>query len=172
MRTPSPDFCYKDLSADEIKDRGDGYLDLFGAFVEYSNKIHDEKILIENVKVDFNSLVDMFKRIDKRGDYYAYFHELEMSEAKEVALIIFWTIKFKPFFYYYENAKERNSTINERFAAYMLKVFVSSNTDSPRLKDFFEKAEERITYYFMNRDISKESLMFYITSIISEVDII
>jgi hypothetical protein len=121
---------------------------------------------------------DIFKRIDQRGDYYAYFHtkregaeQMMMAETKHVALMAYWVIKYKPLSLPRSIADDlyqmKCCTLNEYFAAFC--IFSLAKT-VPRLKDvnayFSPKNLDGIVYTFMHRDISKEAMILYVESLV------
>jgi hypothetical protein len=124
---------------------------------------------------------EIFKRIDQRADYYLYFHSdpkktMKMSQAKELALMVFWVLKYKPLSLPTNKANdlfiEKNGTINEYFAIYCLATYAKEM--SPRgdiISYFCQKNIDVLVYSFMHRDISKEAMICYVASLMNVAEI-
>lgn len=73
------------------------------------------------------ALSDVAIRVDKRKEYYAFFHDMKIKERKYAGLVAYWIVKFHPFSVDVRNPSELTpyqdwliGTLNERFAAYLL----------------------------------------------------
>ena len=120
---------------------------------------------------------EIYKRIDQRADYYLYFHSdpekpMEMSQAKEIALMAFWILKYKPLSLPANKANalfyRKNCTINEYFVAYCIASFATELSPRKDIDDYFSpKNNDIIVYNFMHRDISKEAMIFYVDSLLN-----
>lgn len=73
------------------------------------------------------ALFDVVNRVDKRKEYYAFFHDMKIKERKYAGLVAYWIVKFHPFSIRVEHQSELTphqewliATINERFAAYLI----------------------------------------------------
>lgn len=145
-----------------------------------------EKSVLNRDDISFNDalLLKIIVRVDQRSDYFMYFHSTVdengfvdvdmMSQFKQIALLCFWIIKYKPFritdsskdFDYYS---QNHCTINEAFAAY---IFVSQinacNILGNKQKKYYKSAEytKDLFYKFMHHDISKEAMIFALCSIV------
>jgi hypothetical protein len=121
-------------------------------------------------------ICEIYRRIDQRRDYYSYFHtkseEMNMSQAKEVVLLAYWMLKYKPLSMASLNADElferKNCTINEYFAVFC--IFALAKRCSPRkdIDDYFSPRNlDNLVYTFMHRDISKEAMICYVESLLN-----
>lgn len=172
----SPDMIYKPLSSDaRVKGMNDLWM-LIEKFFEKSS------LDISDVAFDDVLLLKILIRIDQRSDYFTYFHSEirdgkvvvdEMSQNKQIALLCYWFIKYKPIricdpeknrLYYRGN----KCTVNESFAAY---IFISHIMQSgiPKVqKKYYNSQEYRddLRYKFMHHDISKEAMIFALCSVV------
>lgn len=131
----------------------------------------------DDFRINIPMLYRITERIDQRKDYYLYFHSnhthaMRMSQAKEVALFCYWFLKYKPlsFEVAYDNAKffEDNSyTLNELYVAYVLITFIVG-LDEENERFFNAAAVATLTYSMTNREISKEALILYVESFLTE----
>lgn len=143
---------------------------------DFINVCKDRVDDLKDLDIDINyiMLCNIFIRIDERKDYFLYFHsknvEMHMSCEKEVALIAFWIVKYKPFRIrdiqqeqkFYENFR---CTINEMIAALLLVFYVCKKV--PSLENYFDvKKIQTLVYDLTNRDISKEAMIMYVESFI------
>lgn len=122
-----------------------------------------------NIEYDINerNLIEVIVRVDKRKDYYNYFHDLNsISEFKETALLCFWIIKLKPFTILKKDSVLRNST-NEMFSLYLIFGIIKRRLDM--LNKTFSYPPERyikdIIYSFKYRDLSKEAMILLVDSL-------
>jgi hypothetical protein len=77
----------------------------------------DESIVDKNML----DLADIIQRVEKRRVYFCVFHDMVINEVKEAALIAYWVLKFKPFYFKREKRdSKRYRHINEKFAIYMI----------------------------------------------------
>jgi hypothetical protein len=143
----------------------------------------EHKFKKEDIIINRGILIDLHKRIDQRKDYYQYFHSDEnkstyMSEAKENALLCYWTIKYKPFSLNNEIAEKiyikKSTTINEMFALFCIRKFVigyykTKNVDWTKF--FTDENQYILIYNFMQRDLSKEAFILLVTSLIFALEI-
>ena len=171
------DFNYIPPYEDEVKlflKKFDDYLSLFA-----------ERIGVKKDTIFFNVplIIDIYTRIDQRHDYYRFYHSdigeiTLMSQAKEMALLCYWLTKYKPLFqekavmedYYSKNF----CTINEMFAVFMIKSFVLAlhNGDEEAMLSFFNPNNNYVMIYnFMHRDMSKESFILYVTSVLGALEV-
>ena len=171
------EFFYRPPLEDDSRtflQKFDTYLSLFA-----------EKLGLEKNTIFYNVplLLDIHTRIDQRRDYYMYYHSDKdevtlMSQAKEMALICYWVTKYKPLFqtksimesYYHENF----CTINEMFALFVIKSFVLGvhNGDEEAMFSFFNPENNYVMLYnFMHRDMSKESFILYVTSLLGALEV-
>lgn len=178
MAYTEENFYYKGLSPEE-KQRNMNYIQaLLDKFIEVSKL--DRKYIGTN---DI-ALHDIVTRIDQRKDYYQYFHseiltgDLDIrtiSQVKQIALLCFWLIKYKPFFItdvdisnnYY---KEWRCTVNELFAVYIFITFAYKHSPDKIHRKYYKskKFKEELAYCFAERDLSKESLILLLASIVHQ----
>ena len=111
---------YKLLTQEERQIQIDKLLQVWSDFVQLNDPELDRK----DVFINQRTLVEVVERVSKRKYYFEVFHKLShISEFKEVALYIFWTVKLKPFTVTNEQSKLCASP-NELFAVHMvLSVF-------------------------------------------------
>lgn len=153
-------------------------------FDEYLT-LFSNRLGIEKSTIFFNTplLIEIHTRIDQRYDYYRYYHSeggkpTLMSQAKEMALLCYWVTKYKPLFqekssmesYYARNF----CTINEMFALFIIKSFVLEvcNGKEEALLSFFSPDNNYVMVYnFMHRDMSKESFILFVTSLLDALEV-
>lgn len=132
-----------------------------------------------DVEVETNNclLSNIIIRVDERKDYYQYFHSTEnsvmkISRGKEIALLAYWIVKYKPFrikdilqeeqFYL-----DYKCSFNEVFAASIIMSFIVEETDID--EDFFTPIKlGTMVYDLFNRDISKEAMIMFVEAFISD----
>ena len=114
--------------------------------------------------VNNTDLLLTIRKVDQRKHYFKEFHNLDMSELKEISLICFWLTKFR--IYRVENYKDDsiNDSINEKFCVYLIIHTIrsilktESKSDDP-LKFLSKEYIYQFVYSLRFRDISKESLI-------------
>lgn len=136
-------------------------------FPEYSTEL----------RINYPMIYRIIERVNQRRDYYLYFHSnhihsMSMSQAKEIALFSYWFIKYKPLSFEssYEEANffaENGYTINEWYVAFLLMGFIIG-LEEEHLKYFNERAISTLTYSLTNREISKEALIMYVESFLTQ----
>lgn len=124
-------------------------------------KISEYKIK-ELYTANIFSLREIFERTHQREDYFDRYHNLAMSNYKEIGLIAFWITKMKPFnlntdiidFYY-------DSKINEQFALHFIFNAVAKYAEKKKkefnLRNISSDVYNEILYTMLYRDISKEA---------------
>jgi hypothetical protein len=120
---------------------------------------------------------EIYKRIDQRADYYLYFHSdpkkpMKMSQTKEIALMAFWILKYKPLSLPVYKANQlfvdKNCTINEYFAIYCIASCAKELSPRDDIISYFSlKNIDVLVYSFMHRDISKEAMICYVDSLLN-----
>lgn len=151
--------------------------------IEYKRKIEDF-ITVSKVKADladfdieinYLMLCNIFIRIDERDDYFLYYHSKEeimhMSCDKEIALLAFWIVKYKPFRIKTITEEERfyreyKCTINEMLAALLMVFYICDKVPSQKAY-FTVKKINTLVYDLTNRDVSKEAMIMYVESFIA-----
>lgn len=174
----TPKMIYNIISPEEATNQMNQLQYMLDAFLD--------KSCLNRADIEYNDaiLMKIVVRIDQRSDYFMYFHSTvdssgnvdidEMSQYKQIALLCFWILKYKPlriadckrdFEYYIQNG----CTINETFAAY---IFISQINSSKLLnkkqkKYYMSKAYVSDLFYkFMQHDISKEAMIFSLCSVV------
>lgn len=163
----SEDFKYKPLEEDELKILWKKHKQIIEAFIEY-NHYDNEKVFIDETAV-----MAIIAKVHQRGKYFEYFHGLNMSECKEVALTSFWIIKLRPIC---AVSKEVNcedikvfNAINEKLALYYIIITLQGMLETEQLpikqlNELPQKYIREIVYSFRYRDISKEALILLVES--------
>lgn len=162
----SPEYLYE--STEKFKENLEKYKEVLKSlFQNYST----------NMRINYAMLYRIIERVDQRRDYYLYFHSnhdhaMHMSQAKETALFCYWFIKYKPISF--ENAyeeftffSENGYTVNEFYVAFLLMSFITG-LDEDNAKYFNEAAISTLTYSLTNREISKEALILYVESFLTQ----
>ena len=112
-----PKAKYSPLELSEIAAEVHELEIVWGNFIKtYEKTPHSEFVLNKD------DLLEVVERVDKRKDYYYYFHEIgdgNMSEYKEVALKSYWIIKLRPF-QMVNPSSDLYEYVNERFALYLI----------------------------------------------------
>ena len=139
----------------------------------------------ESVSVNRTLILTIISKVDQRYDYFRYFHDIDISELKEIALNAFWIIKLKPLSITKhdiqdDNTKEENiddnkyDLINEKLAIYYILRGVRSyiklkkDADAERLLDSLPKEYfDELLYTFTFRDISKEAMILLVESMVT-----
>lgn len=147
-------------------------------FEKYKEVVEDMfKSYSTEMRINYPMVYRIIERIDQRRDYYLYFHSnhdhaMYMSQAKETALFCYWLIKYKPISF--ENSyeefnffSENGYTVNELYTAFLLMSFITGLDDS-NIKYFNEEAIFTLTYSLTNREISKEALILYVESFLTQ----
>ena len=127
----------------------------------------------KNVFVDETSIFQIITRIHKRKQYYLYFHNLDVSDLKELGLYCFWIVKLRPLSRKNENdspeTKADFESINEKFAVYniitKLRSLLPENKTNSVNAFFSNKYIYELVYSFTYRDISKEAMILLVETI-------
>lgn len=165
------DFRYQIPNEEEIISYKQDIDDLVREFIE---KLEMDDYEVE---VNYSLLCSIIVRVDERKDYYKYFHSTEdtvmrISRGKEIALLAYWIVKYKPFrikniTYEEDFYCNYRCSFNEVFAAMLIVSFVAEETTFQG--DFFTPAKiNTMIYDLFNRDISKEAMIMYVESFISD----
>lgn len=171
-------MLYKPLDAQASGEGVNDLVGMIGSFMEIS--------CLKGKDIDWflPLLIKIVDRVDQRSDYFTYFHSdiddkgnispEKMSQYKQIALLCFWIIKYKPLritnptvelAYFIKN----HCTVNEVFAAY---IFVSTVCASKFLtenqRDYYRSSDYMadIFYKFTHHDLSKEALIFSLCSLV------
>lgn len=126
---------------------------------------------IDDICIDEQAICAIINKVNQRKQYFIYFHALDMSDLKEVALYCFWYIKLHPISINYSKVSDTKidmlNTINEKFAVFFL---ISELRALLKSKQLSEKPLEylsadyikELVYTFTYRDISKEALIMLV----------
>lgn len=159
-------FHYNSLPEKELQELWNKHVSIIDTFLA-NNKV-DNKL----VHVDEDIVLSIIAKVDQRRKYFEYFHQLEMSEYKEMALICFWYIKLHPVSIT-QNVDSHNSlaysSINEKLAVnYMFSTYRSMlktyGLSTKRLDSISKKYVRELIYSFTYRDISKEAMILLVES--------
>jgi hypothetical protein len=169
MRRITENFLYEELPDDEMLQNCYRFKELLRNFNSHFKGLFDDCIC------SIPMIIEIYKRIDQRADYYLYFHSdpkrpMKMSQIKEVALLVFWIIKYKPLSLPMDKANrlflEKNCTINEYFAVYCLASCAAEMSPRKDIYDYFRRENNDILVYsFMHRDMSKEAMICFVDSL-------
>lgn len=130
-----------------------------------------------DVKVNAIALSRIVDKVHQREKYFSYFHNISMSELKQIALNCFWIIKLHPIDMADGLSKEEQSklkSINENFAiyymiAYLKVLYKEKNND---VNTFFDSLYiKELMYSFTYRDISKEAMILLVETIAKGIGI-
>lgn len=160
-------FRYHPLSENELQILWKKHKFIIESFV-LNNKYNTNDIYINE-----NIVMSIIAKVDQRRRYYKYFHGLDMSEYKEVALICFWYIKLRPICISQKALSQDlkvYDAINEKLAVYYLLVsfrcmLEEKNLSTRQLDSLPKKYLNEVIYSFTYRDISKEALILLVESI-------
>ena len=157
-------FRYHPLSENELQILWKKHKFIIESFV-LNNKYNTNDIYINE-----NIVMSIIAKVDQRRRYFKYFHGLDMSEYKEVALICFWYIKLRPICISQKALSQDlkvYDAINEKLAVYYLLVsfrcmLEEKNLSTRQLDSLPKKYLNEVIYSFTYRDISKEALILLI----------
>ena len=160
---------YREMSKEQWKRAFAQFQEIAIAFIE-SNGYSGDDIIVSPMDV-----YQILTKVDQRKEYFHFFHELEISELKEVALYCFWIIKFKPLRCAKNKMTEEEEIhfeyLNEKFALFnlikTLRVLIGDdNVKNKKPNDFFSPYYiYELVYSFAYRDISKEAMILLVETI-------
>jgi len=122
-------------------------------------------MLESKIGVDKNSLAEIVNMVERRRVYLHIFHRINMSQYNEVSLYCFWILKFQPFFPADGNTKTSNE-INSIIAYRLLASCIGVTRRKHGKKSSICVKLNTITHAFRYQDISKESIMLLMASLI------
>ena len=174
MRTNREGFLYEKIPPNIMLEKLNDFdytLDRCAEFWELSRKEMNYNIpLVQNI----------YRRIDQREDYFLFFHSkpdepMHMSQAKSISLLAFWVLKYKPIMQSQLIAQnlylQHKCTINELYAVYIIASLVVEKSIRHDIDKYFQKSVlGNMIYNLMNRDISKEAMIFYMNSLLGKVE--
>ena len=120
--------------------------------------------------ISYYSLIDIIVRVDKRKEYYKYFHNMEINECKEAALYGYWILKLRPFSI--TDKKYQNNAdacmINESFVIYLIGLILENTGRIKRTVFIKDSYRNFLEYSFRFRSFSIDSFIVLIESISTE----
>ncbi|MBD5452858.1 MAG: hypothetical protein HDR30_00830 [Lachnospiraceae bacterium] len=161
-------FKYQPLKEDELNILWDKHKRVIESFIQ--NNHYDNN----NIYINEKAVMAIIAKVDQRRKYFEFFHGLNMSECKEVALICFWYIKLQPICAVEKSVLEHDikwmDSINEKLAVYYIIVSLQAMLESrglsiQKLEELPTKYIKELVYSFTYRDISKEALILLVESI-------
>lgn len=165
---------YEPLTADQWNTEIDHFRNVAASFIE-SNGYSKSDIDVVATKV-----FQIVTKVDQRKKYFAYFHHLDISDFKELALYCFWIIKTQPLYCKKDNLSEKEEiefeSLNEKFALYYLikkfRSLANGNANTlEKINSFFSKQYiYELVYSFTYRDISKEAMILLVETMALALD--
>lgn len=162
----SDTFKYLPLKNEEFQILWQKHIDVIEEFIQknhYSTK---------NLYVDEKTIMEIIVKVDQRKKYFQYFHNLDISEFKDVSLICFWYIKLKPICISSEDLRNKGDleAINEKLALYYLlstyrRMLKNQKLPTNVLDNLPSEYLKELIYSFRYRDISKEAFILLVESI-------
>lgn len=161
-------FRYQPLHESEVQKLWEKHKSIIENFVT-KNKYETDCIYINE-----NTVMAVIAKVDQRKRYFKYFHGLNMSEYKEVALICFWYIKLRPICMASKEASIKSEkaydSINEKLAVYYLLstfrcMLEEAKLPTQQIDRLPKKYLNELIYSFTYRDVSKEALILLVESI-------
>ena len=157
---------YQYMSQDAIRKEIDRFTRIAQAFIQ-SNDYDPKKI-----HIDESAVFQIISKVDQRKSYFKFFHQLNISDFKELALNCFWIIKLRPLWYDDSDSEEPQKlnfeSLNDKFALYMLikKFRALANTNEELQNNinnlFSNQYMYELIYSFTYRDISKEAMILLV----------
>jgi len=119
---------------------------------------------LHEVSYNRDILYEIFTRIEKRRVYFHIYHDVDMGEVNEGALVCFWILKLMPF----RMKGMSNSLINTKIAyiAFVNLLHYVANKKKPKKLKVNIKSSlmNNLLYAFQYRDLSKEAIMALVES--------
>ena len=147
--------------------------------------LFSEKVGIDKntIYINIPMVIDIHTRIDQEKHRYEYFHSdlnnpITQSQARELAVLCYWIIKYKPLFQNPTATQEYYSknfcTLNEMFVLFIIKSFALGSRDENEeeiIKYFSPENNYALIYNFMHKDMSKDSFILYVTSLLGKLEV-
>lgn len=172
---------YEEITDTERQEQLDTLLDFINDFITDNN--YDIKCIYGNE----STIYQVLNKVHQRKQYFKIFHNIDMSDLKELALNCFWIVKLKPICIdknLGENVKIELRSINEKFAIYyiikVMRTLINKFFDSVeeqkeaqnKLSEFFDELYiYELTYCLFYRDVSKEAFIMLIETIAKGIGI-
>lgn len=159
---------YVPLSEEKVQVLWRKHIKLIESFIIGNG--HDPQLLYVNKE----AIISIINRVEQRKQYFKFFHHLDMSDFKELALNCFWYIKLHPIIACNRRAEEPSEEelqflkgVNEKFAVYFIltefrALLKKEKLDDQALNKLSDSYIKELVYTFLYRDISKESLILLI----------
>lgn len=158
-------MIYESLNSKKMQEKINSLIAIWKSFLKNVIKTYEVEIKkikedyindLENKKLDdlfyinMIGLTEVFERTNMRKDYYKRYHQIDMSNFKEIGAIAFWIVKLKPFSIKETSFIEFLSLrINEEFALYFI-----FNT----LSNYAKKCNKSFTLKCINKELYDELL--------------
>lgn len=163
-------FTYRKMAEHEIQKQWQKHEQLIVGFIKHNG------YATEDISVNTNTITTILCKVDQRKQYFRFFHNLNMSDFKEVALNCFWYIKLHPLSLIHRPDEDKElqdekqweyRAINEKFAAYFilseLRALIKvQNGDERKMDLLTDQYIYELIYTLTFRDISKEALILLV----------
>ena len=151
---------YKPLDETEINQQLEHMWGLIEGCFEASG------FLLERLESNPKTLNEVVLRVDKRRQYFLYFHnKTAINEYKLIALYVFWILKLRPFWIAIDDSDDDEfidfaTRINENISLHMFLSIVNNFNASFYMQgaDLVKDYADELMYSFRYRDISKEAM--------------
>lgn len=160
---------YKPLSSVQWNTEINYFRNVAASFIESNGYCQND------IDVVATKVFQIVTKVDQRKKYFAYFHHLDISDFKELALYCFWIIKTQPLYCKKSDLSEDEEiefeSLNEKFALYYLikklRSLANGNHNTlDKINHFFTKQYiYELIYSFTYRDISKEAMILLVETI-------
>lgn len=161
---------YMHLDAKSMEDKINLLIEMWKSFIKQSLPIYrneENGITYTNIdetySINIVALRELFERVNQREDYFKRYHNnLKMSNYKEIGLIAFWIVKFKPFHLIREIVDDYfDLRVNEEFALYYIFSTLSKFNEKQEKKSNLNKITpelyNELIYTMQYRDVPKEA---------------
>lgn len=162
------EFKYVPMMNDELQKLWNKHKRAIEAFVTENGYNSD------NIYINEEAVMAIIAKVDQRRKYFKYFHGLDMSEYKEVALICFWYVKLHPICSISKEVMEEDiaelKSINEKMAVYYLlttlkAILKKKKMSTDKVDSLPDEYIKELIYSLVYRDLSKEALILLVESI-------
>lgn len=160
---------YMHLDAESMENKINLLIEMWRNFIKQSlptYQTEERKITYSDIdktySINIVALRELFERVNQREDYFKRYHNnLKMSNYKEIGLIAFWIVKFKPFHLKEELIEDYfDLRVNEEFALYYIFSTISKFNEKQGKKSNLNKITSELynelIYTMQYRDVSKE----------------
>ena len=112
-----------------------------------------------SISISLTHLIDILIAVDRNKQFYKYFHNMNISQLRETALICYCILKKKPIIA--NKNVNRFEYINELFCVFLIFSVTSVNISNKNYSNYIDS----LIYNFSNYDISIESMFLLISTI-------